>query len=137
MYLTYEQKLENIRRWAESGLKQDDFCAQEGISSRTFARWIKLAKDSGFLPAGKSLGSVAAKSEFISRFNQPSDTATVEKPFGSMVLVSRSRTESAVTPVLNERTPITVEYMGARILIDENSIESVFRALKTVSGFSL
>lgn len=54
-----------------------------------------------------------------------------------MVLVNRSKTEFAVTPVLNERTSITIEYMGAKISIDEGSIESVFRALKAVSGCNL
>ena len=134
-YKTYAQRMEYVRMWAESGLTQGVFCAREGISSRTFSRWIKLAKENGF--AGGSLKPSTARRELISWGNQSADIITDEKPFGSMVLVNRSKTEFAVTPVLNERTSITIEYMGAKISIDEGSIESVFRALKAVSGCNL
>ena len=57
-----------------------------------------------------------------------------------MVLVSKSQKKEnnkSVAVDFQESVPITVEYMGAKISIDEKSIESVFRALKTVSGCNL
>ena len=58
----------------------------------------------------------------------------------AMVLVSKSQKKGnnkSVVVNFRESVPITVEYLGAKISIDEKSIESVFRALKAVSGCNL
>ena len=135
-YKTYEQRMEYVRRWVESGLTQVDFCLQEGINRKTFGDWIKLAKKGGLLPATRLESPYIVRSDAFSRSNQPADIITAEKVPTSMVKVTRSRTKSIVHP-LNGKAPITIEYMGAKISIDEGSIESVFRALKAVSGCNL
>ncbi len=47
----------------------------------------------------------------------------------SLVKVSGSKQMAGTVAV-----PIYIEYMGAKISVDERSVESVFRALKAVNG---
>lgn len=142
-FYTTEQKFNHLRAWVKSGKGVEDYCITAGVSRNSIKYWSKkiLGEDYKF-----SLRDISQKKLLLHKIDQLENTASIKQrnvhpvSVSSMVMVSKCQKKQdnkSVAMNFQESAPITIEYMGAKILIDENSIESVFRALKAVSGFSL
>ena len=140
-FYTTEQKFNHLRTWVNSGKTIEDYCSTAGISRNSIKYWSKkiLGEDYKF-----SLKDIPQKRLLLHKIDQLENTACMkqgrEHSASSMVMVNKSQKRKANKSVagnIRESAPITVEYMGAKISIDEGSIESVFRALKAVSGCNL
>lgn len=129
MTYTKEEKISIVRKWAESSLSKTDFTTQEGIDEGTLRKWSyniigeDLTDDWKKLKAGEQKEMMLKVLDGMPLSITGRDMATAtNKPF---VLVGNRR---------NGSSQVSIEFMGAMIRADENSLESVLRALKRVSG---
>lgn len=128
MSYTSEQKISLVRKWAESSLCKADFSKEEGVDEKTLRKWsCKLIGDD-LVDDWKRLKIKDQKQMILKALDEVPfsitgrDMATASnKPF---VLLHSRRSGSS---------QVSIEYMGATIRADENSLESVLRALKRVS----
>ena len=130
MTYTNEEKICYVRKWAESSLSKADFSTLEGIDEGTLRKWSyrligeDLVDDWKKLKIGdqKQMILKALNGEVPSSITGRDMASSSNKPF---VLLSGRR---------NGTSQVSIEFMGAMIRADENSLESVLRALKRISG---
>lgn len=129
MTYTNEEKISIVRKWAESSLSKTDFTTLEGIDEGTLRKWSykiigeDLTDDWKRLKAGEQKEMMLKVLDGMPLSITGRDMA--KAPNNPFVLVSNRR---------DGASQVSIEYMGAMIRADENSLESVLRALKRVSG---
>ena len=143
-FYTTEQKFNYLRAWVNSGKAVEDYCSTAGVSRNSIKLWSKKILGEDYKV---SLRDISQKRLLLHKIDQLENNNCMKQGSGNpfpassaMVLVSKSQKKGnnkSVAVNFLESAPITVEYMGARISIDEKLIESVFRALKAVSGCNL
>ncbi len=84
-YRTREQQSELVTQWRASGRSRAAFCAQEGISSATFARWLSRA------PAPMTFAEVLPPPR-----TPPSPSVVVVLPCGARLVVRAGASMSLV-----------------------------------------
>lgn len=126
---TTEQKIEHLKRWVTSKQLLKDYCIKAGVSDSAMHTWAVNILGSDYTATFKSDEQKAVLLKKIEKLEASSlikDFREGSSP--ALVKVNRSKKAQSITAA-----PISIEYMGAKISIDENSIESVFRALKAVN----
>ncbi len=129
---TTEQRYSHLKNWVTSGQLLKDYCNEAGVSKSAMRRWSVNILGSDYTSTLRSRDQKAALLKKIEKREAGSLTLCKDggkAHSGSLVKVSGSR--QMVEAVA---APISIEYMGAKISIDERSVESVFRALKAVNG---
>ncbi len=127
---TKEEKFSHLKKWVKSGQMLKDYCYEEGVSISAMRRWSLNILGSNYTSTLRSTEQKAVLLKKIEKMESSSTPrASVENKAPALVMVSKAKDRKK-----SKTTPISIEYMGARISIDENSIESVFRALKAVNG---
>ncbi len=126
---TATEKISYLKTWATSGQTLQDYCKNEGIGRTTMNLWAKsiLADDYTSTLRDPEQKQILLKK--LKKMESSSNTSeSVKSQTPALVMVNKSIQKKHKT------APISIEYMGAKISIDENSVESVFRALKAVNG---
>lgn len=126
---TATEKISYLKTWAASGQTLQDYCKNEGIGRTTMNLWAKniLADDyTSTLRNPEQKQILLKKLKKMESSSNTSENGKSQTP--ALVMVNKSIQKKYKT------APISIEYMGAKISIDENSVESVFRALKAVNG---
>ena len=132
---TTEQKFGYLREWVKSGQTVEDYCSTAGVSRNSINTWAKsiLAGDYKSSLRDPNQKKVLIKKierlESGAESNQNGDAGTTST---SLIMVSKAKSHSR-----SKATHISIEYMGAKISIDEKAIETVFRALNAVNGCNL
>ena len=127
---TTEQRYSHLKSWVTSGQLLKDYCNEAGVSESAMHRWSMNTLGSDYTSTLRSREQKAALLKKIEK----RETSALCKDGGkahSSVLVKVSGSRQMAEAVA---APISIEYMGAKISIDERSVESVFRALKAVNG---
>ncbi len=122
---TKEQKIDYLKSWLTSGKLLKDYCKESGRSRVTMRGWAKEILGSDYT---STLGNTEQKAVLLKKIEKMKDVDKCTP--NSLVKIYKCK---KVKDVLVSPS-IFVEYMGAKISINENSIESVFRALKAVNG---
>ncbi len=127
---TTEQRFSHLKRWVTSGQLLKDYCDEAGVSKSAMRRWSLIVLGSDYT---STLRSREQKAVLLRKIEE-SETKSLHKGgekahSGALVKISRSKQREEVVAA-----PISIEYMGAKISIDERSVESVFRALRAVNG---
>ncbi len=127
---TTEQRFSHLKRWVTSGQLLKDYCDEAGVSKSAMRRWSLIVLGSDYT---STLRSREQKAVLLRKIEE-SETKSLYKDggkahSGALVKISRSKQREEVAAA-----PISIEYMGAKISIDERSVESVFRALRAVNG---
>lgn len=127
---TTEQKFSHLKKWVTSGQLLKDYCNEERVSESAMHRWALNILGSNYTTTFKNTQQKDVLLKKINELESPSKMGSIRKAqSNTLVMISRSKHKETVIAA-----PISIEYMGARISIDENSIESVFRALRAVNG---
>ena len=127
---TTEQKFSHLKKWVTSGQLLKDYCNEEGVSESAMHRWALNILGSNYTTTFKNTQQKDVLLKKINELESPSKMGSIRKAqSNTLVMINRSKHKDSVIAA-----PISIEYMGARISIDENSIESVFRALRAVNG---
>lgn len=125
---TNEQKIGHLKKWVTSGQLLKDYCYEEGVSISAMRRWSLDILGSNYTSTLRSTEQKAVLLKKIEKMESSSPSSEcVATKTPALVMVSKAKKNRSKTH------SIFIEYMGARISIDENSIESVFRALKAVN----
>ncbi len=127
---TPEQRYDHLKNWVTSGQLLKDYCNETGVSKSAMRRWSLNILGSDYTSTLRSREQKAALLKKIEKKETVSLCRGGEKAHSSsLVKVSGSKQMAGAVAA-----PISIEYMGAKISIDERSVESVFRALKAVNG---
>lgn len=126
---TTEQKFSHLKKWVTSRQELKVYCIEAGVSRSAMRGWATNILGPDYTSTLKNSEQKALLLKKIEKL----EASTSMNGYGkssSAALVKINKSKDVKTVA----TPISIEYMGARISIDENSIESVFRALKAVNG---
>lgn len=127
---TTEQRYGHLKSWVTSGQLLKDYCNEAGVSESAMRRWSMNILGSDYT---STLRSREQKAALLKKIEKRETSALCKDGgkahSGALVKVSGSRQMAEAVAA-----PISIEYMGAKISIDERSVESVFRALKAVNG---
>ncbi len=127
---TTEQRCDHLKKWVTGGQLLKDYCDEEGVSQSAMRRWAVNILGKDYTSTLRSQEQKVAllrkieKKEAVSHHNNNGEGHS-----DALVKVSGRKMTTG-----NAVAPIFIEYMGARISIDERSVESVFRALRAVNG---
>lgn len=132
---TTEQKFNYLKEWVTSGQSVEDYCSTAGVSRNSINTWAKniLAGDyKSSLRDPNQKKTLIRKIERLESGAESKMNGDASASSTSLVMVSKGTVSRK-----SKSVPISIEYMGAKISIDEKSIESVFRALNAVNGCNL
>ena len=125
---TKEQKIDYLTSWLTSGKLLKDYCKESGRCRATMREWAREILGSDYT---STLGSAEQKAVLLKKIEKIKDAAYSEDKCSPKSLVKVYNCKKVKDILVSF---ISVEYMGAKISINESSIESVFRALKAVNG---
>ncbi len=134
MSYTKQQRIQNVKKWSESTLTRIAFCNKEGISTDSLRSWIYdlIGEDKNWW---MKMSESDKKKDLSRRLKGLPSEIVAENRDSALVLIGKKKSKSALQPVQTlSRPSVSIDYLGARFLIDENSIEKAFRALKAVNG---
>ncbi len=125
-----EQRFCHLKNWIKSGKKLRDYCEEAGVSRTSMSAWAINVLGRDYTTTLRSLEQKAVLMKKIEALEgQTSFEAGNKSSSKPLVMVNKCKKAEN-----NTAAPISIEYMGAKISIDEKSIESVFRALKAVNA---
>lgn len=125
-----EQRIGHLKNWIKSGMKLRDYCKKAGVSRASMSTWAVDVLGRDYTTTLRSSEQKAVLMKKIEALEgQTSFEAGNRASSKPLVMVNRCKKAEN-----NTAAPISIEFLGARISVDENSIESVFRALKAVNG---
>lgn len=129
-FYTTNQKIIHLRSWVTSGQQLMDYCRETGVSRSSMTAWATKILGTDYT---STLRNAAQKAVLLKKIERM-EAASLEGDEGkssSKVLVMVKKSKSAKSTV---SASISIDYMGAKISIDESAIESVFKALKAING---
>lgn len=130
IFYTTNQKVSHLKSWVTSGKQLKDYCKETGVSRTAMSSWAKRILGADYTSTLKTAEQKAVLLKKIELMETtPHNCDENKTSSNTLVMVKKSKAAKSTIA-----TPISIDYMGAKISIDESAIESVFRALKAVSG---
>lgn len=125
---TKEQKFSHLKKWVTSRQLLKDYCNEAGVSRSAMSLWAVSILGPDYTSTLRNAEQKALLLKKIEKLETSSSMRGFEEA-SSTTLVKVSKSKDVKIPAAQ----ISIEYMGAKISIDEKSIEPVFRALKAVN----
>ena len=125
---TKEQKFSHLKKWVTSRQLLKDYCNEAGVSRSAMSLWAVSILGPDYTSTLRNVEQKALLLKKIEKLETSSSMKGFEEA-SSTTLVKINKSKDVKIPA----TQISIEYMGAKISIDEKSIEPVFRALKAVN----
>ncbi len=132
IFYTTNQKIDHLKSWVTSCQPLRDYCREAGVSRGAMSSWAMGILGADYTTTLRNADQKAVLLKKIERMEEAphiegEDTSSSNR----LVMVKKSKSMKSATSA-----PISIDYMGAKISIDESTIESVFRALKAVNGLN-
>lgn len=127
IFYTTNQKIDYLKSWVTSCQPLRDYCREAGVSRGAMSSWAMGILGADYTTTLRNADQKAVLLKKIERMEdiEGEDTSSSNR----LVMVKKSKSMKSATSA-----PISIDYMGAKISIDESTIESVFRALRAVNG---
>jgi hypothetical protein len=120
VHLTNEDRAKFYTEWQKSGMKQEEFCKQQGLNPKTFKNWYRFAHPSTSKPkAEEPKKKTAAKATKTPATKITADVAVTKEP----VLVP-GETEGYIIQLKNNRTIVVPSNF------DEPSLKRLIKTLE-------
>ena len=125
---TKEQKFSHLKKWVTSRQLLKDYCNEAGVSRSAMSLWAVSILGPDYTSTLRNAEQKALLLKKIEKLETSSSMKGFEEA-SSTTLVKINKSKDVKIPAAQ----ISIEYMGAKISIDEKSIEPVFRTLKAVN----
>lgn len=125
---TKEQKFSHLKKWVTSRQLLKDYCNEACVSRSAMSLWAVSILGPDYTSTLRNAEQKALLLKKIEKLETSSSMKGFEEA-SSTTLVKINKSKDVKIPAAQ----ISIEYMGAKISIDEKSIEQVFRALKAVN----
>lgn len=130
IFYTTNQKIDYLKSWVTSCQPLRNYCREAGVSRGAMSSLATGILGADYTTTLRNADQKAVLLKKIERMEaaphiEGEDTSSSNR----LVMVKKSKSMKSATSM-----PISIDYMGAKISIDESTIELVFRALKAVNG---
>lgn len=130
IFYTRNQKFDHLKSWVTSCQPLRDYCMEAGVSRASMSSWAIDILGADYTTTLRDADQKAVLLKKIERMEAAPHIGEKDtSSSNTLVMVKKSKSVKSSTSA-----PISIDYMGAKISIDESTIESVFRALKAVNG---